>query len=105
MKILFLIFCFLLNGCNSLLYRQDLQQGNILTNEMTAQLHLGMTPEQVRFVMGNPVLVPSFDVNRWDYVYTFRKNSCPTKVERLTLYFEGGQLRKITGIEKYQIPS
>lgn len=100
-KILLFWLCISLSGC--ILYRQDVQQGNIVTQEALSQLYPGMSAQQVRYILGNPVLSHSFDVNRWDYIYTFRTGACPTEVKRLTLYFENDQLVRISPISRYQI--
>lgn len=104
-KLLAVLLFVSLTGCNWLLYRADVEQGNIVTPDMTSQLHIGMTPQQVRYVMGNPILTHSFDINRWDYLYTLRKSTNPTEVERLTLHFKNGQLAEISPVAKYQIVS
>ncbi len=79
-------------GCSSLIYRPDLQQGNIVTQDMLNQLQPGMTMEQVRFIMGAPILVNTFDPARSDYVYTFRHNNDPVQYQRVTLQFQDGRL-------------
>lgn len=56
-------------------YRIDIQQGNAVTAEQRDQIRLGMTRDQVRFVLGTPLLTDVFHAQRWDYVYHFRKGS------------------------------
>lgn len=68
------------SGCSSVPrlvheYKIDIQQGNVLTQEMVAQLKPGLTKDQVRFVLGTPVLMDMFHANRWDYVYRYQKGS------------------------------
>lgn len=65
-------------GCSSVPrivneYKIDIQQGNVLTQDMVSQLRPGLTKDQVRFVLGSPVLMDMFHANRWDYVYRFQK--------------------------------
>ena len=50
-------------------YRIDIQQGNFVSQEMVAQLKPGMSKDQVRFVLGTPLLADIFHGDRWDYVY------------------------------------
>jgi outer membrane protein assembly factor BamE len=50
-------------------YRIDVQQGNVLTQEMVSQLRPGLSMDQVRFILGTPVLADMFHANRWDYFY------------------------------------
>jgi len=82
----------LLTAC---LYRPNIQQGNVVTSDMVAQLKTGMTPEQVKYVMGTPMLVNTFDPNRWDYVYTFRKGSKAMTKQDITLHFSNGILQSM----------
>ena len=51
-----------------LVYRQDIRQGNFITQEMVSQLKPGLTREQVRYVLGTPLVTDPFHGNRWDYV-------------------------------------
>lgn len=94
---------FQLAGCSFLphvLYKIDVQQGNVVTDEMVEKLKPGMTRSQVRFVMGSPLIVDTFRDNRWDYVYIFRKHGDLTEQKRLTIFFEGDEL---VSIENYTI--
>ncbi|MGB4467183.1 MAG: outer membrane protein assembly factor BamE [Azovibrio sp.] len=50
-------------------YRIDVQQGNVLTQEMVSQLRPGLTRDQVRFILGTPLLTDIFHAERWDYVF------------------------------------
>src|SRR5437879_5973752 len=54
-----------------LVYRQDIRQGNFITQEMVSQLKPGLTREQVRYVLGTPLVTDPFHGNRWDYVYRY----------------------------------
>ena len=64
----------LLSGCNyswiPFTYRQDIHQGNVVTQEMVDQLRPGMSQRQVAFVMGSPLLIDPFHEDRWDYLYS-----------------------------------
>src|SRR5687767_14106840 len=50
-------------------YRMEIQQGNFVSQEMVSQLKPGMTREQVRFILGTPMVTDVFHPERWDYVY------------------------------------
>jgi len=80
-------------------YRIDVQQGNVLNQEMVAQLKPGLTRDQVRFILGTPLLTDMFHANRWDYVYRLqdgRTNAVETR--RLTVFFDQeGRLEKLAG--------
>ena len=53
-------------------YKIDIQQGNVVTQDMIDQLKPGMTRRQVRFIMGNPLITDTFHANRWDYLYSIQ---------------------------------
>lgn len=81
-------------------YKMTVQQGNIITESMVNQVQLGMSPEQVRFLLGTPLLTDMFHTNRWDYIYTIRRGHNPMEIKRLTLWFEDGQLVSIEGFAR-----
>lgn len=79
-------------------YRLEIQQGNAVTQEMLAQLRPGMTPAQVRFVLGTPLIVDPFRENRWDYVYlSGRSGGLVRERRRITVVFEDGRLKGVEG--------
>lgn len=72
-----------------------MQQGNTFDDKMLSQLKVGMTQQQVVFVMGNALLKDAFHKNRWDYVYTYAKGREKAQRRLLTLYFKDNTLSKI----------
>ena len=78
-------------------YRIDVRQGNLVSQEMVAQLKLGQTREQVRFILGSPLVADVFHADRWDYVYTFRKGQEPAQQRRVVVFFEDNKLIRIGG--------
>jgi outer membrane protein assembly factor BamE len=80
-----------------IVYRPDIQQGNIVTQEMVNQLRPGMSKRQVRFLMGTPMLVDVFHGDRWDYVYNMTEGWGETERKRLSLYFQDDQLVRTEG--------
>lgn len=78
-------------------HRIDVQQGNVVTQEMVAQLEPGMDKKKVNFIMGSPAIVDTFHANRWDYVYTFQAGRKTPKKRRVTLFFEDDKLVRIEG--------
>lgn len=100
---------FTLAGCGNFLrvYKADLDQGNVVTKEMVEKLKPGMTPAQVRYVLGTPVITDTLNPRRWDYLYDYvpgtyaRKAKIPEVNNRhLTVYFENGVLSRIEGAEQ-----
>lgn len=96
-----------LSGCNSLkVYTIDLPQGNPITQADANKLKLGMTPSQVRYVLGSPMITDTFNANRWDYVYRLRAGTYAKtagidniNTPHLKLTFNEGKLSQITGID------
>jgi outer membrane protein assembly factor BamE len=79
-------------------YVPDVVQGNFISSEQYAKLQLGMTREQVRQILGTPLLASYFHANRWDYVFEFKRNGQRVGQERhVTVYFDGDKLVKFDG--------
>jgi outer membrane protein assembly factor BamE len=78
-------------------YRATIQQGNVITQEMVDRLKPGMTPSQVRFILGEPILGNTFRDERWDYVYTIQVGAQDRQQQRLTLWFEQDTLARFEG--------
>ncbi|MFC4699740.1 outer membrane protein assembly factor BamE [Glaciecola siphonariae] len=90
----------LLTGCTDWIYRIDVPQGNFLDQKDVNKLRVEMTKEQVRFVLGNPVVEDSFSDDTWYYYYEMkrgmRKRGEDVK-KHLILTFEDGKLTDLTG--------
>lgn len=105
------LFCTaLLGGCSSatlpslpssrdlpFIHKIDIQQGNVVTQDMVAQLERGMDPKKVQFVMGTPVIRDTFHDDRWDYLYTFKAGGGHTEKRRITLVFVDDKLDRVEG--------
>lgn len=77
------------SGCSYIgVYKRDIPQGNLVTQEMVSQLQPGMTQEQVTYVMGRPLLEAPFDARQWDYVYRLDKAYGGVEQRRVTLTFD-----------------
>ena len=89
----------LLASCNSVpfltSYKMDIRQGNFVIADMREKLKLGMSKQQVRYVMGTPMINDVFHGNRWDYVYRLERGAKVIEKQNLTLYFEGDNLTRI----------
>ncbi len=73
-------------------YRPDVHQGNIITKEMVEQLRQGMAREQVRFLLGTPLLTSEFHKDRWDYAYYLNPRKGEVQNRRLTVHFKDNKL-------------
>ena len=88
-----LLVATLLAGC---VYRMDIQQGNLLDLEQVEQVEVGMTRSQVRFLLGTPMVIDSFDADRWDYIYSLRRGHEREVTRRhLVVWFDGDKVARI----------
>ncbi len=88
-----------------LLYKIDIQQGNVIEQEMLDKLKPGMDMNQVKFIMGTPVLIDPFHNDRWEYIYSFQKGGGVREQRHITLHFEDEKLSYISGdIEISDVP-
>ena len=91
-----------LAGCGSNfgfpgVYRINVEQGNVVTEEMVEQLRPGLNRRQVRYIMGTPLIEDAFHNDRWDYRYLLRNGSETLSTTQLTLWFEGDELVRAEG--------
>jgi outer membrane protein assembly factor BamE len=98
------VFCGLAAGCGFVPripgippYRMEIQQGNYVSQEMVAQLKQGMSKEQVRFILGTPLVTDIFHAERWDYVYWRETPGGNREQRKLTVRFENGLLARLDG--------
>ncbi|MDP2418076.1 MAG: outer membrane protein assembly factor BamE [Hydrogenophaga sp.] len=78
-------------------YKIDIQQGNVVTREQAQALHSGMSRSQVRDILGSPLLTSVFHADRWDYVFTFKRQGQPPQLRKLALFFKGEVLERFEG--------
>jgi len=78
-------------------YRITIQQGNFISQEMVSQLKPGMTKEQVRFVLGTPLVNDIFNANRWDYVFYKEYPDGKREQRNLSVVFQDNRLARVLG--------
>jgi outer membrane protein assembly factor BamE len=78
-------------------YRIDVQQGNVITQEMLDTLKPGMDRNQVRFVMGTPAVEDPFHAERWDYLYSMSRGGGRREQRHVSLFFRDDRLSHIDG--------
>jgi len=61
-----------LSACSSWVFRYDIPQGNYLDQKSIDKLQVGMTKEQVKFILGSPVVVDAFNNDTWHYIYKLK---------------------------------
>jgi outer membrane protein assembly factor BamE len=76
----------LLVGCTPHLV--EIRQGNYLTQEVIEQLEVGMTRDQVRYLLGTPVVASPFHPTRWDYVYARKRHREAEEYAYLVVWFD-----------------
>lgn len=78
-------------------HKIDIQQGNVITQEMIDKLQPGMTRNQVRFILGTPLLVDPFRTDRWDYVYSMKKGGEVIEQRQLKVFFADDKMVRVEG--------
>ena len=98
MQRIFIIFLFCLtlalgSGC---VYQANLSQGNVIKQEDLEQVEVGMTQNQVRFLLGTPMVTDPFHASQWDYVYFLRIGRNPATAKRwVSIFFQDGVVSDI----------
>lgn len=93
-----------MTACESRLFtihKIDVQQGNAIDSKQVAQLKVGMDKNQVKFLMGSPLITDIFHPDRWDYVYHLIPDYGPTERYHLSVFFAGD---KVVEIRKNDLP-
>lgn len=78
-------------------YKPEIQQGNYVSQDMVAQVKPGMSREQVRFLLGTPLLTDIFHGDRWDYVYWREDTAGKREQRRVALFFDDNKLSRMEG--------
>jgi len=78
-------------------YKVDVQQGNWITSGQVEQLRVGMTRDQVRFLLGTPTLVDVFRDDRWDYPYYSKPGYGDEELRRFTVWFKDNAVERWAG--------
>ena len=95
-----LVGCGGLNGASSRIaglvtpYQIDIVQGNFVSSEQIAVLKPGMARQQVRDLLGTPLLQSVFHSNRWDYVFTFQRKGEEPQLRKVTVFFNDSGLER-----------
>ncbi len=76
-------------------YRVEIVQGNVITREQIEAVKPGMTREQVRDALGAPLLTDVFHGERWDYVFTLRRQGLEQQRRSVVAWFERDTLKKV----------
>lgn len=93
-----LLACLALVACSGKIpgvYSIPIQQGNVVTVEMLQELKLGMDKRKVTFILGTPLVIDAFHLDRWDYFYSYNPGGGDTVQQRASLFFEDERLARI----------
>ena len=80
-------------------YKVEVVQGNFVSREQVSALQPGMTRLQVRELLGTPLVTSVFHADRWDYVFTMRRQGLEPQSRKLTVFFKGDALDRFEGDE------
>jgi outer membrane protein assembly factor BamE len=83
-------------------YRIEIVQGNVITSEQAARVKPGLTRLQVRDILGTPLITDPFHGDRWDYIFTIRRDGLPNQRRSVVVWFDGDALKSI---EAPELPS
>lgn len=76
-------------------YKIDIVQGNFVSKEQAAALQPGMSRLDVRNILGTPLLTSIFHADRWDYVFTFKRQGVEAQSRKVTVFFKGDLLERV----------
>ena len=76
-------------------YRVEIVQGNVLTKEQVSRVQPGMTRDQVKDLLGTPLLTDVFHSDRWDYTFTIRRQGTPFEQRKVVAWFDGDKLKSL----------
>ena len=80
-------------------YKVDVVQGNFVSKEQVAALQPGMSRQQVREILGTPLVTSVFHADRWEYVFTLKRAKVDPQTRKLTVFFNGDQFDRAEGDE------
>jgi len=80
-------------------YRVEVVQGNFVSKEQVEAIKPGMTRQQVRDILGTPLVTSIFHADRWDYVFTLKRQGVPPQERKLAVFFKGSLLDRFEGDE------
>ena len=80
-------------------YKVDVVQGNFISREQVEALQTGMGRQQVREILGTPLVTSLFHADRWEYVFSLQRPGQPVQSRKLTVFFKGDALERFEGDE------
>ncbi len=84
---------------DKVVYKLPTRQGNVIDQKQLDQLKIGMTRDQVKFLLGTAVATGPFADERWDYIGYYKSPHGEVSQRTVTLYFADSKLSKMSGVE------
>lgn len=78
-------------------YKVEVVQGNFVSKEQVEALKPGFSRQQVRDILGTPLLQSVFHGDRWDYVFTLKRPGVEPQARKLAVYFKNDVLERFEG--------
>lgn len=95
-SILIFLMCIALAVSSGCVYRANISQGNLIKQEDLDQAEVGMTRNQIRFLLGTPMVDDPFHQGRWDYVYYLKVGRKDAGRKRwVSVFFEEDRVSEI----------
>ena len=69
-------------------YRIEVVQGNFVSKEQVQALRPGMTRNQVKEILGTPLIASVFHADRWDYAFTIQRKGTQPQQRKLSVFFQ-----------------
>ncbi len=99
-KLLLILFLVMGSASGCSYFRLPVLQGNVVEPEKAEQVKVGMTPKQVQFLLGTPLIKESFGRPRWDYVVYYRNPGADVYHQRFSIFFDDAdKVSEIEGME------
>lgn len=78
-------------------YKVDVIQGNFISKEQVERLRPGMTRDEVKGLLGTPLMASLFHGDRWDYVFTLKRQGVEPQSFKYTVFFKDNLLERFEG--------
>lgn len=100
LNIIVLCLAVIVTGCTRfvpVVYKIDVEQGNIITQKDVNKIKVGMSRKQIRYALGTPLIADSFHKARWDYIFTSKKGYKKPTRKQISIHFKNDVVTKIEG--------
>jgi outer membrane protein assembly factor BamE len=78
-------------------YHIEVVQGNFVSKEQMQALRVGMSRNQIREILGTPLITSPFHADRWDYAFTIKREGTQPQHRRISIFFKVDQFDHAEG--------